>query len=633
MPGLFGWIGLDEDSADDASDASATLAEMARRMSHTGGEAVDTWIDAGRGFAIARITPRHLRSTPWPAPPPAAPAPGGPRAFVDGFFHGDAARVEGQLDDLAHRGQGALALLGGSFTAARWDPAARRLLLAVDRRASRPLAYTRAGGRLYFAPEVKALLAAPGVDRGFDEGALGLFLGAGYVLSPQTLFAAVRRLAGGEALLAEPGRPHRVEAYHRYQLEARGDGTPAHELERELAAAVRRAVEQNLGDPRRAIVFLSGGVDSRAIAEVAAAAAERQGERLRTVTWASPHARPGSDLDVAGRVSAALGTRHRAVLRKVTSWGARLAEVTYLLDGLSDVPAYHAHEYAVMRDLAAAGARLVLRGDECFGWLGPVRSLEEAWLSLNLRALGPLHLLDRVLHPEVHARWAEASAAALAAEARALQGAHPDDAKDQLYFRHRLQSYLGSAAYLKQVALDHRAPLVDEAILELNRRVPASWRCDKRLFCRAAARGSAALWRIPFAARGNLEDWDQLLADRTPVRAHVEAELADTASGIWSLFDRRALAALLPPEGAPPSRSAAARVTRGLKAAAHTALQVAPGLERRIRVDRQRRGLRPEQVLLRAMVLKSWHDQFVRGDGSREALEAKVGAAPPSSRS
>ncbi|APR77888.1 Asparagine synthetase [Minicystis rosea] len=628
MPGLFGWIGLDRDSVDDASDTSALLTEMARRMSHTGDEVVDTWTDPARGFAIARIAPRHLRPVPWPAPAGETPAN---RAFVEGFFHGDEGHVDDRVRDLAHRGHTALASLRGSFTVARFQPEHRRLLLAVDRRASRPLAFTVARGRLYFAPEVKALLCAPGFDKTVDDAAIGIFLGAGYLLAHQTLFASTRRLAGGEALHAEPGR-RSVEPYHRYRVTARGDGTRARDLEHEMFEIVRGAVERNLGDPRRAVVFLSGGVDSRVIAEAAQMAARRQGEHIRTITWASPSPKPGSDLEIARRVADALGTRHRTVVRKVTAWGARLAEVTYLLDGLSDIPAYHAYEYAVMRDLAGAGAHLVVRGDECFGWQGPVGSLEEAWLTLNLRSLGPLHLLDRAVRREVYPRWCEASMEALAEATRPVAGAHPDDAKDQLYFRHRLQSYLGSAAYLKQVALDHRAPLIDEAVLDLNARVPARLRCDKRLFCQAAARGAPELWRIPFAGSGNLEDWEALLTDDSPVRTHVELELADTASGIWSLFDRQGLRAILPPLGAPPSRSAGARVERSVKTVARAALRFCPSVERRIVVSRHRAIIRMEQVLLRAMVLKSWHDLFVTGDGSRKALHARIGSTAPSTR-
>ena len=618
MPGLFGWIGLDRDRSEDASDGAMALAEMAYRMSHTGDEVVETYRDPARDFAIGRVAVRGLTAVPWPSASEELD-----RAFVDGVLHGSAERVATRMRDLARRGQTALADLRGFFTAACWSPARRRLVLAVDRRASRPLAFAIARGRLWFAPEVKALLAAPGFDKTLDDAALGIFLGAGYVLAHQTLFASTRRLAGGEALVVEDGR-HRVEPYHRYALSARGDGTRPRDLEEEMADLVRAAVGRNMGEARRTVVFLSGGVDSRAIAVEAQAVAKRQGARLSTVTWASPGARPGSDLHVAQRVADVLGARHRSILRHLTAWGARLTEVTYLLDGLTDLPAYHGYEHAVMRELARLGARVVLRGDECFGWQGHVASIEEARLSLNLRALAHLRLVDGVVRPAPYARWCEASASALASIGDELAGEHPDNIKDFMYFRHRLQSYLGSAAYLKHVLLDHRTPLLDEALLDLNARVPASLRTEKGLFCRAASRGREDVWRIPLATRGNLEDWDAILASQSPPREHVEREIEDASSAFWGLFDPCALRALLPPIGASTSGSIRATFEGGAKAVARAVLRVAPPIERRISIERRRAGIRATQIVMRAMVLKTWHDLFVTGDGSRHTLEARM---------
>ncbi len=109
---------------------------------------------------------------------------------------------------------------------------------------------------------------------------------------------AIHRLAGGEVLTAEPGRVG-VEAYWRYRVGERGDGTAPAELEEELAALVRSAVERDLGDADRAVVFLSGGVDSRAIAGAAArrrpapglAAAHRDLGRARRARGLRPRRR------------------------------------------------------------------------------------------------------------------------------------------------------------------------------------------------------------------------------------------------------------------------------------------------------------------------------------------------------
>src|SRR5580704_10878016 len=105
MPGLFGWIDLGgQHTAAQVEDAPALLAEMARRMSHTGGEVVERWTDPGRGLAVARIGPPGLDGVPWPA----AGREEEDRAFVDGVLHGDPAQVEGRVADLARRGAVAL---------------------------------------------------------------------------------------------------------------------------------------------------------------------------------------------------------------------------------------------------------------------------------------------------------------------------------------------------------------------------------------------------------------------------------------------------------------------------------------------------------------------------------------------
>src|SRR5580692_6028256 len=116
MPGLFGWIDLGGRHTA-VEDAPGLLAEMTRRMSHTGAEVVDRWTDPGRGFAVARIGPPCVSGVAWPA----AGGEEDEHAFVEGVLDGDPARVA----DLARRGAPALPSLRGSFTAARWEPGPR----------------------------------------------------------------------------------------------------------------------------------------------------------------------------------------------------------------------------------------------------------------------------------------------------------------------------------------------------------------------------------------------------------------------------------------------------------------------------------------------------------------------------
>jgi asparagine synthetase B (glutamine-hydrolysing) len=620
MPGLFGSFVLAPGGGVDPQVASGLLAEMAHRMGHVGNEIVETWTDVAGGVSIARIRVRAERSVAWPDP--GQPGEGGRRVFVDGVLD------EGSsLHEVERRGSAALGQIDGSFSAVVWEPRSRRLTLAVDARASRPLVYARVRGALYFAPEIKALLAVPGLSKELDPAALGIFLGAGYLLSTQTLFSSVRRLAGGQRLIVEssPSEPEtpRIESEDRYRLSASGDGTAPRELEEELCALVRGAVARSAAEPST-VVFLSGGIDSRIIAAEAQDAARARGDRIRTVSWGSPDVRPGSDVEVASTVAWALGSLHRRFDREITAYRECFLRTSYLLDGLTDLAAYHSHEHTLIRALGREGARIVLRGDECFGYEAHVGSMEDALAAVGLRRLSQLRRVDPFLFPGVLARWGEAASAALDAILDPLRGAHPDDAKDLLYFRHRLQSYLGSAAYLKQAVLEHRAPLLDARILAFNARVPARLRVGKRLFHRAARRLAPELFAIPLARRDNLEDWGALLAGPSPVRAHVAQELLDRDSGIWEHVDREALFAGLPhrrEEGA----SAVAAAIRGLpRRVGRTLLRAVPPLERPLVASVQRSAIRFDQICLRVLVLKSFHDLFVTGDGSRRALETQL---------
>src|SRR5579884_3669265 len=60
----------------------------------------------------------------------------------------------------AEHGAAAFERLRGMFAIAVWDAASERLVLARDRVGKKPLYYAEHGGRLLFASEIKALLAA-----------------------------------------------------------------------------------------------------------------------------------------------------------------------------------------------------------------------------------------------------------------------------------------------------------------------------------------------------------------------------------------------------------------------------------------------------------------------------------------
>ena len=195
------------------------------------------------------------------------------------------------------------------------------------------------------------------------------------------------------------------------------------------------------------------------------------------------------------------------------------------------------------------------------------------------------------------------------------RGMDPNDAKDYLYFNHRLQRYLGSTAYFKQVILDHRNPLLDSKILDFIARIPRLLRFEKTLFMECIRRRYPNLCRFPFARRSALEDWATELANDSPVREYVTKEIADATSGIWDFFDQDGLFRLLhatrPSEATVLKGPGAARkyLNKGVRSVLSI---VAPRAAEKIVVKREQQRLYGYTMLLRFIVLKHWYDTLRR---------------------
>jgi asparagine synthase (glutamine-hydrolysing) len=157
-------------------------------------------------------------------------------------------------------GEDAFARLRGMFGLALWDAPRRTLILARDRAGIKPLHYVERDGRLYFASEIKSLLAARAVDRTIDLGALDHYLSFLYTPRDGSIFSGVRKLPPGHFLRWHDGRAT-VMPFWRLPAEesfAGREEEAAERLRERLADAVRAHLVSDV--PLGA--FLSGGIDS-----------------------------------------------------------------------------------------------------------------------------------------------------------------------------------------------------------------------------------------------------------------------------------------------------------------------------------------------------------------------------------
>jgi asparagine synthase (glutamine-hydrolysing) len=193
----------------------------------------------------------------------------------------------------------------GMFAFGLWDRSKGSLLLARDRIGIKPLYYGLFDGRFVFASEPKAILALPFVKRDIHPPALVDYLIHGYVSGGASIWSQIRQVSPGEFLeLACPSLRSCTSTYWQLEpeRERRGfsDGQAVDRLEALLAEVVRRHLVSDVPVG----VFLSGGVDSTAIACSAAAVSDR----VRTFSVGFGAFR--DELPVARQTAALLGTEH-----------------------------------------------------------------------------------------------------------------------------------------------------------------------------------------------------------------------------------------------------------------------------------------------------------------------------------
>jgi asparagine synthase (glutamine-hydrolysing) len=196
--------------------------------------------------------------------------------------------------------------LRGMFAFAIWDRDRQKMFLARDRIGIKPLYYAVNGGELLFASEIKGILAAGGLKAELNREILPEFLATRYVAGSETFFKGVYKLLPAHTLTWTPAEGIR---YHKYwSLPDQLDETTSFEGHvRQVRERLEEAVQSHMLSDVPVGLFLSGGIDSRAIAAIMAPLAS---ERVKS--FSVGFAEHGfNELNYARMVAEAVGTEHR----------------------------------------------------------------------------------------------------------------------------------------------------------------------------------------------------------------------------------------------------------------------------------------------------------------------------------
>ena len=536
----------------------ATIQRMCRAIAHRGPDDEGTFVSGRVGLGMRRLAIIDLAGGRQPIfneDGSAAIVFNGEvynyRALRQALLgRGHVFRTHSDTETVLHlyeeQGPACVDLLRGMFAFAIWDARQHTLLLARDRFGIKPLYYIAAPWGLAFASELKALLAAGLSERRLDWEGLDSYLELGYLPAPATPFTDVRKLEPGHVLV---WHPEAEPAIHRYWDLPRESRPAPSELPQKILHWLDDSVAAHLVSDVPVAAFLSGGLDSGAVASsmamqgstphaftahyrgsgaaeaderpLAAALARRYGARLTTVeiapqlesilepivwTLDEPHADDSAVPTWA--LSQAVGAEYKVALTGIggdelfAGYRRHLGMLWTEWYGRLPPELRRAAAWAVAYLREPAGAGLGINRLKRFARSGD-GSAPERFLALVSRLQGAERA--RLYTPGLGA-MISGTAARRSFEAHYAQGGAPAGLSAALYFDYKTFLPDDILALSDRVAMAHgleiRVPFVDHVLVEAIHPLPAhaklGWGRSKSLLRQALrSRLPAAHFRAP----------------------------------------------------------------------------------------------------------------------------------------
>ena len=264
-------------------------------------------------------------------------------------------------------GSAFLSRLRGMFAFAIWDSAAQRGYLVRDAFGIKPLYVAEHKGEVLFASEVRAVLASGVVPPALSPLGIASYLSSGSVAEPLTIIDGVFAVPPG-CIIEVALRNGRFEtrAPKRFTTAFQESDDIPREL-RSHAHRVRNALRESVGrhlvSDVPVAVFLSGGIDSSAVAGLAS---ELSSSRLESFTVTFSEA-AYSEAEPARDAARRFNTRHH----EIPLTGQDLLDALPEVFAAMDQPSLDGlNTFVVSRVVRSFGIKVVLSGlggDELFG--------------------------------------------------------------------------------------------------------------------------------------------------------------------------------------------------------------------------------------------------------------------------
>ncbi|KAB3520845.1 asparagine synthase (glutamine-hydrolyzing) [Corynebacterium sp. zg254] len=266
-----------------------------------------------------------------------------------------------------HWGPDVVHHLRGMFAFAVWDSAEQSLFIARDQFGIKPMFVATTSAGTAFGSEKKCILSmadAIGLSEELDIRAIAHYTDLQYVPEPETLHRGIRRLESGSYGIITPGGTLQETRWFEPTFPVRPVSSGSEtQVFKKIAEALEDSVEKHMRADVTVGSFLSGGIDSTAIATLA----KRHNPNLLTFT--TGFEREGySEIDVAAESAAAIGVEHIVKVVSPEEFAAAIPQIIWYLDDPVADPALVPLHFVAAE--ARKHVKVVLSGegaDELFG--------------------------------------------------------------------------------------------------------------------------------------------------------------------------------------------------------------------------------------------------------------------------
>lgn len=236
--------------------------------------------------------------------------------------------------------------LNGIFAFAVWDDGEHSLFVCRDRIGVKPLFYSRKNGVFAFASRIKSLLLIPEISAEVDENGLNEI----FMLGPAkpiggAVFKDINELPPASYMTVKNGKVS-IKQYWRLTAKEHTDNE-AQTIEK-THFLVTDAIKRQLVSDVPLCTFLSGGLDSSIISEIASREYLKRGDRLTTYSvdykdndkfFKASVFQPNKDSDYINLISDYIKSQHKNIVLDNKAVALALKESTEArgLPGFTDV--------------------------------------------------------------------------------------------------------------------------------------------------------------------------------------------------------------------------------------------------------------------------------------------------------